>query len=83
MAWDPADDALKLASDMLNDAAFPTEPAEIGKRFAWEARRLNPAMAYLVNRKLVRFLKAMNGGPWLVVVIQKTDDTRRFVKSRS
>lgn len=83
MAWNPADDALQLAGDMLNDVSFPTDPAEIGRRYAWEARRLNPAMAYLINRKLVRSLKAMNGGPWLVVVIQKTDDTRRFVKSRS
>lgn len=82
MGWNPRADAVTLASDMLNDGTFPTEPVEIGKRYHWEARRLNPAMAYLVNRKLVRALKAMNGGPWLVVHIQKTDDTRRFVKSR-
>lgn len=83
MPWNPAEDALTLASDMLNDETFPTTPADIGKRYDWEARRLNPAMAYLGNRNLVRSLKAMNGGPWLVVHIQKTDDTRRFVKGRS
>lgn len=81
--WNPAEDALKLATDMLNGESFPADPEEIGKRYDWDARRLNPAMAYLINREMVRSLKAMNGGPWLVVRIQKTDATRRFVKSRS
>lgn len=81
--WDPSQDALKLATDMLNHDRFPTSPAEIGEKYGWEPRRLNPAMAYLINRKLVRELKAMDSSNWLVVRIQKTDETRRFVKSRT
>lgn len=81
--WNPGEDALKLAADMLNDEEFPTAPREIGQRYGWEPRRLNPAMAYLINRKVVRDLNATGSGPWLTVLIQKTDATRRFVKSRS
>lgn len=81
--WNPSQDALMLATDMLNYDSFPTSPAEIGQKYGWEPRRLNPAMAYLINRKVVRELKAMDGSNWLVVHIQKTDQTRRFVKSRT
>lgn len=83
MPWNPSDDALKLATDMLNDSDFPTSPSEIGQLYDWLPRRLNPAMAYLVNRDLVRCLKALDGGNWFAVHIQKTDATRRFVRSRS
>jgi hypothetical protein len=81
--WDPSQDALTLATDMLNNDGFTTSPAEIGEQYGWEPRRLNPAMAYLINRKVVRGLKAMDGSNWLVFYIQKTDETRRFVKSRA
>lgn len=83
MPWNPANDALQLAADMLNDDSFPNSPAEIGLRYGWDPRRLNPAMAYLINRHVVRGLKAMDGRDWLVALIQRTDATRRFVKSRA
>lgn len=83
MPWNPSDDALKLASDMLNDDQFPVHPNEIAARYGWEPRRLNPAMAYLISRKLVRHLNGMDGGHFCTLVIQQTADTRRFVKSRS
>lgn len=81
--WNPADDALKLASDMVNDPNFPATPSEIGELYEWAARRLNPAIAYLENRKLIRSLRAMDGRDWIAVQIRRTEDTRRFVKSRS
>jgi len=83
MSWSPADDALRLATDMMNIESFPTSPNQIGERYVWEPRRLNPAMAYLINRNCVRHLDAFDGGPWLTVRIQRTDETRRFVKSRN
>ena len=82
MPWNPKDDALNLATDMHNDSEFPTSPEIIAERYGWEARRLNPAMAYLVNRKLVRDTTGMGSSPWLVTWIVRTDETRRFVKSR-
>jgi len=83
MPWDPAQDALKLATDMLNIEYFPTEPESIGEKYGWNPRRLNPALAYLVNRKIVNDCKALDGSFWLLYQLQKTAATRRFVKSRS
>lgn len=57
--WDPADDALKLAADIVNNSNFPVNPSEIAKRYGWEPRRLNPAIYYLLERKLIRDYKTM------------------------
>jgi len=80
--WDPAKDALQLAADMVNIENFPTSPDEIAARYGWEPRRLNPAITYLKSRDAIRTATAM-GIPWVSVYVQKTDATRRFVKSRS
>ena len=82
MPWDPAEDALRLATELLNNDGFPKESREIGPRLGWQPRRLNPALAFLHNRNLVLGLKGMDGGPWLLMHVDKTDATRRFVKSR-
>jgi hypothetical protein len=83
-AWDPAADALTLARDIISDESFPGNTAEIGERYCWPPRRLNPAVAYLINRDLVMNSKAMGTQPWITAWVQKkTDATRRFVKSRS
>lgn len=81
--WDPAQDALTLATDMVNSEDFPRNLHEIAARYGWDARRLNPAVAYLSNRKLVRDIQIMGGGPWLRPFVDATAETRRFVKSRS
>ncbi|CAM5413894.1 hypothetical protein AFEL58S_02238 [Afipia felis] len=82
--WDPAADALTLARDIVSDESFPGNTAEIGERYGWPPRRLNPAVAYLINRDLVMDSKALGTHPWITAWVQKkTDATRRFVKSRS
>jgi hypothetical protein len=81
--WDPKQDALKLAADLLNDNTFPRAPGEIASRYNWPPRRLNPAMAYLANRKLVKAVKGLGGGPFGVHFLHPTDDTRRFVAGRA
>jgi hypothetical protein len=81
--WNPADDALRLAADLVNDAEFPSMLFQIAERYGWDARRLNPAVAYLINRKIVSSDQGMGSQPWLVHWIRQTADTRRFVRSRS
>jgi hypothetical protein len=81
--WDPAADALTLAADLVNDPAFPRGPAEISSRYRWPPRRLNPAIAYLVNRDIITESKAIGSHPWTTAWVDKTDATRRFVKSRA
>lgn len=80
--WDPAADALTIATHLNNDDAFPPRPEEIASILGWEPRRINPALAFLCQRKLVDEIRTMDTGPWLVSTIRKTDATRRFVKSR-
>ena len=82
--WDPEKDAMKIAADMLNDDGFPDSLEEIGDRYGWEPRRVNPAAAYLINRDVVMGGKALGTGRWLAAWIQpKEGATRRFVKSRT
>jgi hypothetical protein len=83
MAWNPKDDALKLATDMVNADDFPKEPEAIAVKYGWSSRRINPAMAYLHNRKLVKGLQCLGGGDCLLIIIERNADTRRFVKSRA
>ena len=81
--WNPADDALRLAADLVNDKEFPRILPQIADRYSWEARRLNPAVAYLINRDIVSTSQVMGTQPWLTHWIEDTADTRRFVRNRS
>lgn len=80
--WNPADDARKLASDLVYDPAFPPASAEITKRYGWKPRRLNPAISYLLDRELILNLQVMGTHPYAVAEIVQNNQTRRFVKGR-
>lgn len=79
--WDPAKDAVTVAAALLN-GSVPGEPDAIAKALGWSARRLNPALSYLENRKHVKALRNMSGSDYVLVTMFATDSTRRFVKSR-
>lgn len=81
--WNPAEDALQLAADLVNDSDFPSAPAEIAERYGWEARRLNPAISYLLEKKLIHDLKEKGTHPYaLRDIIPNAAQLRRFVKGR-
>lgn len=80
--WRPADDALRIAADLMQIEGFPGVTWEIAERYGWNARRMNPALAYLKTRQIVFASGTMGCMPWLVHWIDKTDATRRFVRSR-
>lgn len=80
---DPAGDALVIAARMLNDPKFPKRLASIAAHLDWQPRRLNPAVAYLMDREVVRHLSFFGMGQWVTGVIERTDATRRFVKSQT
>ncbi|MCS3453882.1 toll/interleukin-1 receptor domain-containing protein [Bradyrhizobium elkanii] len=80
--WNPADDALRLAADIMSDPAFPADCASIANRYGWEARRLNPVAHYLLERSLIVDYRALGTLPWAIVRIVGNDNMRRFVKSR-
>lgn len=82
MDWKPANDAILLASQLMNDPQFPHEPMHISERLGWPPRRLNPAVTYLEKREIVKTLRGLDTGPYMVFKIEPTDDTRRFLRGR-
>lgn len=80
--WSPEEDALKLAVDLVQTEGFPSQVAEIAALYGWAPRRINPALAYLLTRKLAFVSEALGTQPWLSHWVQKNDQTRRFVRSR-
>ena len=83
MEWNTAEDALRLAADLVNDEGFPSNSQEIADRYDWMPRRLNPAIYYLLKRKLIVDYSAIGTQPFAILWITKNENTRRFVKSRS
>jgi hypothetical protein len=82
--WNSAEDGLRLAADMINDREFPSACQEIAARYRWEPRQLNPAIHYLLERRLVVDCKALGTQQsWAIMRLVGNDQTRRFVKSRS
>jgi TIR domain len=81
--WNPEEDARRLAADLYNDKTFPRILPEIAERYGWDARRLNPAVAYLLSHKIVSTYPGMGFQPWLTGEVETTADTRRFVQRRS
>jgi hypothetical protein len=81
--WNPREDAVKLAADIMNDERFPAESKKIAELYSWEPRRLNPAVTYLHERDMIVEYKAI-GHPGFVHyrVVGKPDQLRRFLKSR-
>jgi hypothetical protein len=83
MGFDPAEDALRLAADLVNDDTFPGYPKIIAERYGWQPRRLNSAITYLNERNVIRAMSGMGTAPFVAGAVVATADTRRFVKSRN
>ncbi|RWP09999.1 toll/interleukin-1 receptor domain-containing protein [Mesorhizobium sp.] len=82
MDWSPEDDALRIAADLINDPSMPHDTGQVAQRYGWEPRRMNPALAYLMARKLIVDYRVLSS-QYNSMRVVKTDATRRFVKSRS
>lgn len=81
MGWNPAQYALRIAADMVNDPRYPSDPAEISQRYGWEPRRLNPALTYLHRRGAISMLTTMGMSPYVGFRVVATDETRRYVRA--
>ena len=80
---DPRGDAVTIAACLQNDLGFPDRPAQIAAQLDWRPRRLNPALAYLMDREIVRHGYTLGEKFWIVTIIKRTNDTRRFVKRQT
>jgi hypothetical protein len=82
--WNTADDALRLAADIVNDSKFPFRCEEIASRYGWDARQLNPAVEYLFERGVLMDYRGIGTAPWATHrVVGRLQEIRRFVKGRS
>src|SRR3546814_12973711 len=81
--WNPAQDGLELAAAMLNDPTFPTGPRQIDERLHWGPRRLNPAIASLEQRNLVRTIPAPATRHYLCPDVSQQDAPRPFLKTQT
>ncbi len=79
----PLKDAQTIAAHMVNNQDFPNKLPAIAEFLDWQQRRINPAVAYLKVRELVRHKSYIGIGDWVVGEIEPTNATRRFVKSRT
>lgn len=80
--WDPAIDAVTLASRLLEAEHGGISIPKVAEEFGWEPRRMNPAVHYLVNRRLVDHGKELGSSPWTTLWLHRSAATRRFVRDR-
>lgn len=80
MEWDPKEDAKEVATYIFNLNEEQIATKDVGEKFGWAPRRLNPAMNYLVEARAVRAVEAISGDyrPMSVFV---DDNLLRFVRN--
>jgi hypothetical protein len=78
--WDPSKDAIVLARRVQDNEAANTE--EAAQKLGWSPRRINPALAYLIDRELVMSSQS-SSHPFVSYWVRSTDETRRFLKGQS
>jgi len=80
--WNPADDALRIAADLINDACNG-HVQSTAEKYGWLPRRMNPAINYLIEHRHVESSRSLGSHPWCTPFIIKNSATRRFVRDRS
>lgn len=83
MSWNPEEDALRVAADLVNSKETGANVQALAARYGWEPRRMNPAVAFLVNRRIIDAGRELGTHPWSRLLIMKTAATRRFVRDAS
>jgi hypothetical protein len=81
MSWDPEQDARDLAVRLLNLDTDYVDCAEVAVSLNWPARRLNPAIAYLVSARIVSSHEYLGGGEFWPPAVSVGDELLRFVRS--
>lgn len=78
MAWRPEEDAVRLAAELVNGDEQIYVPKTI-EQIGWQPRRANPALTYLIERRLVEHSDEVT---WPLVAdhIWKNPRTRKFVR---
>ena len=82
MGWNAEEDAVQIATDMVNDKKFPTSPEKIAKQYGWSHRRLNPALKYLVDEDVIHDTFAFGIQPLIISFVKANHSSavRRFLR---
>lgn len=82
--WSPSDDALVVASHLLE--AFASKRrlvvGDVSEKLGWQPRRMNPAIHYLLRRNAVEIHRGYRSRCWTYDLLSAIPETRRFAKSR-
>ena len=76
--WNPSKDAVRLAAELINNDGQMYVP-KWAEEMGWQARRVNPALAYLMERDLVEHSDEISW-PFISNHVGKNARTRRFVR---
>lgn len=79
--FDSRQDAIALANWLVSQKIEGTNIQQLAEQFPdWPPRRLNSALSYLDDAKLVHPLKSLDSAPYVMSYLRVTDNTRRFVR---
>ena len=82
MGWDATEDAVQIATDIVNDKKFTTNPEEMAKQYGWSHRRLNPALKYLVDKEVIHDASGYGRRTVIIRCVKATSSSalRRFLR---
>lgn len=72
-----------MAADLVNDPDLPSDVGTLAEQYGWPVRRMNPAIAYLMDRDAVSTQSYLDGTRFVASRIYSSGKTRRFVKGQS
>ena len=79
--FNPRQDAISIANFLVSQKIEAIDTAKLAEQFSDRPpRRLNSALSYLDDAKLIHPIKAVGSNPWTMVCLRVTDHTRRFVR---
>ena len=80
--FDNEQDAVAIANWLISQNIQVIRIVDLAPYFTeWSVRRLNSALSYLDDARVVDALKAVGGAPWVMTALSVTDRTRRFVRN--
>jgi hypothetical protein len=81
LGFDNKRDAIAVANWLVSQKIDGIDMAELAPHFPdWPVRRLNSAINYLDDAKLIHPIKAADSSPWTMHCLHVTDRTRRFAR---
>ncbi|HXU34435.1 MAG TPA: toll/interleukin-1 receptor domain-containing protein [Thermoanaerobaculia bacterium] len=81
MGWDPFQDAVRLAVELMNSGGSWLSSLGASSRLGWTPRQMNPALTYLIREQVV--FDANRDPTFVTNGISKNNRTLRFVREHS